>query len=64
MYLFIDTLSEPTYICLFDKVRNIIDSHTWPGKQKEFDTLSNEIDELLLRNALTYSQLSGIVVMV
>jgi tRNA threonylcarbamoyl adenosine modification protein YeaZ len=64
MYLFIDTLSEPTYICLFDKVRNIVDSHTWPGKQKEFDTLSNEIDELLSRNALTYSQLSGIVVMV
>jgi tRNA A37 threonylcarbamoyladenosine modification protein TsaB len=64
MYLFIDTLSEPTYICLFDAGKKIIASHTWPGKQKEFDTLSDEIDSLLLRNTLTYSQLSGIVVMV
>lgn len=64
MFLFIDTLSEPTYICLFDKVRNIIDSHTWPGKQKEFDTLSEKIDELLSKNTIKYSELSGIVVMV
>lgn len=64
MYLFIDTLSEPSYLALFDAGKKIIASHTWTGKQKEFDTLSNEIDELLLRNALTYSQLSGIVVMV
>jgi len=64
MYLFIDTLSEPTYICLFDAGRQIVASHTWPGKQKEFDTLSDEIDALLLRNTLTYGQLSGIVVMV
>ena len=64
MYLFIDTLSEPTYICLFDKVRSIIDSHTWPGKQKEFDTLSEKIDEFLSKNSIHYKQLSGIVVMV
>ncbi len=53
MYLFIDTLSEPTYICLFDAKRNIIASHKWPGKQKEFDTLSDEIDILLLRDTLS-----------
>ncbi len=64
MYLFIDTLSEPSYLALFDAGKKIIASHTWAGKQKEFDTLSDEIDGLLLRNALTYSQLSGIVVMV
>ncbi len=64
MYLFINTLSEPSYIALFDTERSIIDSETWPGKQKEFDTLSEKIDELLSKNSMLYKQLSGIVVMV
>lgn len=64
MYLFIDTLSEPTYICLFDAKRNIIASHVWIGKQKEFDTLGDEIDDLLSNNTLTYSDLLGIAVIV
>lgn len=64
MYLFIDTLSEPSYISLFDSERNILDSEIWPGKQKEFDTLSEKIDELLSRSTIKYEQLSGIVVMV
>jgi len=64
MYLFIDTLSEPSYISLFDTERSVIDSETWPGKQKEFDTLSEKIDELLSKNSMPYKQLSGIVVMV
>lgn len=64
MYLFLDTLSEPSSISLFDTERNIIDSETWVGKQKEFDTLSEKIDELLSKNSMPYKQLSGIVVMV
>lgn len=63
-YLFIDTLSEPTYLWIFDEKRRIIDSQTWAGKQREFDTVVEEIDTLLARNTLPYSELSGIVVMV
>lgn len=63
-YLFIDTLSEPTYICLFDEERNIVAEHNWIWKQREFDTLSDEVDMLLTRNTLSYKQLSGMVVMV
>lgn len=64
MYLFIDTLSEPSYLALFDAERNIIDSQNWPGKQKEFDTLSEKIDEFLSKNSIHYRGLSGMVVMV
>lgn len=63
MYLFIDTLSSPAYICIFDENRKIVAEHNWIWKQREFDTLSDEIDALLKRNNLAYGQLSGIVVM-
>jgi hypothetical protein len=64
MYLFIDTLSHPNFIALFDTKRNIIDSETWTGKQQEFDTLIEKIDALLSKNLLPYRGLSGIVVIV
>jgi len=64
MYLFIDTLSDPTYIALFDEKRTILDSKTWPGKQKEFDTLTEEIDVLISKNNLSYNNLSGIIVII
>lgn len=64
MYLFIDTLSEPTYICIFDKQKKILDTLTWPWKQKEFDTLTEKIDYLLSKNSVPYNRLSGIVVLV
>lgn len=64
MYLFIDTISEPTYVALFDEKRHIIDTRTWPGKQKEFDTLTEEINDLLEKNTVSYRSISGMVVMV
>lgn len=64
MYLFIDTLSDPTYIALFDEKREIIDVQTWLGKQHEFDTLTEEIDALMIRNSVLHKNLSGIVVMI
>jgi len=64
MYLFIDTLSDPTYIALFDTKKTIIDAKAWAGKQREFDTLIEEIDTLLSLNTVSYWQLSGIVVIV
>lgn len=64
MYLFIDTISDPTYVALFDEKRHIIDTRTWPGKQKEFDTLTEEINDLLEKNNIPYKSLSGMVVIV
>lgn len=64
MYLFIDTLSDPNYLALFDKERTIKDTQTWSWKHHEFDTLVEEIDILLTKNNLPYAALSGIVVMV
>jgi hypothetical protein len=64
MYLFIDTISEPTYIALFDEKRHIINTRTWPGKQKEFDTLTEEINDLIGQNNISYKMLSGIIVIV
>jgi len=54
MYLFIDTLSDPTYIALFDTKKTIIDAKAWAGKQREFDTLIEEIDTLLSLNTVSY----------
>ncbi len=64
MYLFIDTISDPTYVALFDEKRHIIAAQSWPGKQREFDTLTEEINDLLEKNNITYKGLSGMVVMV
>lgn len=64
MYLFIDTISDPTYVALFDEKRHIIATQSWPGKQREFDTLTEEINDLLEKNNITYKGLSGMVVMV
>ena len=61
MFLFIDTFSDPTCILLFDGERHICDTQTWPGKQREFDSLIEEIDWLISRNSITYQDLQGIV---
>lgn len=64
MYLFIDTISDPNSLILFDAKRMIIDTRIWSWKHHEFDTLVEEIDTLLTKNHLPYAGLSGIVVMV
>lgn len=65
MYLlFIDTLSTPFYVCLFDSERNIVDNISWEGKHAEFDTLMESIQSLLTKQLLSYTSLSGIVCLV
>ncbi|MEI6711335.1 MAG: hypothetical protein WCK88_03845 [bacterium] len=59
--LFIDTLSSPAFICLFDNERDIKDNFSWQGKHAEFDTLIESINTLLAKNSLEYSDLAGIV---
>lgn len=64
MYLFIDTISEPGYLALFDEKRDIISEYRWQAKQKEFDTLVEAIDVFLKNNNASYKTLSAIVVVV
>lgn len=59
--LFIDTLSSPAFIGIFDENKNIRDSVSWLGKHAEFDTLTESINTLLVRNALQYSDILGII---
>lgn len=58
--LFIDTLSAPAYICLFDENKEIIDHMSWEGRHTEFDSLIESIDILLWRNTLDYPEIDTI----
>lgn len=58
MYLFIDTLSEPAYLCLFDENRDIIDQSGWDGKHHDFDQMVETLDSLLQKNNIPYSELA------
>ncbi len=62
MYLFIDTLSDPSFLAIFTKEKTIQDRHTWIGKRQEFDSLIETIDSFLEENHYQYADLSGIVV--
>lgn len=63
-FLFLDTLSSPAYICLFDRERKICDEYTWDARHAESDTLNESIQLLLNRNNIEYAQLLGIVCLV
>lgn len=62
MNLFIDTISNPAYICIFDEKREIKDSISWDIKWNESSTLIPKIDELIKNNKLEYKDLENIVV--
>ncbi len=62
MYLFINTLSEKSCLILFNEKRDILAQERWEGKQKEFDSLIEKIDELLEKHQIPYKNLSGMVV--
>ncbi len=64
MYLFIDTISEPTYIALFDDKRVIHDHAGWEWKYHDFDKLTETIDELVQKNTINYSEIQWIVTIV
>lgn len=64
MYLFIDTISEPTYIALFDDKRIIHDNAGWEWKYHDFDKLTETIDVLMQKNNINYSELQGIVTII
>ncbi|MFC1797854.1 hypothetical protein ACFLY2_01505 [Patescibacteria group bacterium] len=62
MNLFIDTISSPANILIFDTNRQIIDNITWDVKGNESSTLIPQIDELLKKNDINYSDLENIVI--
>lgn len=64
MYLFLDTISEPTYIALFDDKRVIHDHAGWEWKYHDFDKLTETIDQLMKKNNIDYSQLRWIVTLI
>lgn len=64
MYLFLDTISEPTYIALFDDKRVIHDHAGWEWKYHDFDKLIETIDTLMKKNNIDYSELQWIVTLI
>lgn len=61
MNLFIDTISTPAYICLFDENRSIINHISWDIKWNESSTLIPKIDDLIKKNKLKYQDIENIV---
>lgn len=61
MYLFIDTISEPTYIALFDDKRVIHDHAGWEWKYHDFDKLTETIDTLIKKSNIDYHELQWII---
>jgi len=59
--LFIDAISNPWIIILFNDTRKIIDSLSWNIKWNESSTLIPKIDEFLTKNNLVYKELTNIV---
>lgn len=61
MILFIDTISKPCFIWLFDDKKNLIDSKIYDITGNESMTLNPNIDELLKKNSISYFDLENIV---
>lgn len=61
MNLFIDAISNPWVIILFDNDRKIEDSLSWNIKWNESSTLMPKIDEFLVQHNLNYKELGNIV---
>lgn len=61
MFLFVDTLSDPCALILFDEKRIIVDQEMWHGQRQEFDTLIEKIDDLVTKNNIEYRDLNWII---
>lgn len=61
MNLFIDTVSCPSYICLWDDERNIISDYSWDARMNESSTLIPNIKSLLLHGGYAFKDLENIV---
>jgi len=62
MNLFIDTISSPAKIIIFDDNRNIISDFSWEASMRESSTLVPSISSLLDNNSISFSDINNIVV--
>lgn len=58
MYLYINTFTQPQCIGVFREDRIMQDILLSEGKQKEYDTLIENIDSLLEKNNISYQDIS------
>lgn len=62
MNLFIDTISCPAFLILFDKDRIIKDEFSWDARMQESSTLIPNIKNLLIKNSLKFENLKNIII--
>lgn len=62
MNLFIDTISNPAHLFIFNNSREIIDSYQWKAVWNESSTLIPKIDDFLQKNEVSYNHLNHIVI--
>ena len=62
MNLFIDTISIPSILILFDDKREVIDKNTFQIKWNESSLLIPKIDDFIKKNSINYKDLENIVV--
>lgn len=62
MFLYLDTTGEDTKIKLFNKNGKIHDQKIWQSQKNQSEELTLEIDNILSKNGLAKTELSGIIV--
>ena len=61
MNLFIDTISSPCFICIFDNKRDIIANISWDIVGNESSTLIPKLEEFLQENSVEFNDLQNII---
>ncbi|MDP2090898.1 MAG: hypothetical protein Q8K30_04850 [Candidatus Gracilibacteria bacterium] len=62
MNIFIDTISNPAKLIIFNNNRDFIDETEWSVKGNESSTLIPKIDEILKKNNIKYTDLENLLV--
>lgn len=62
MFLYQDTSNDEAKIKLFNKNGSVVDQIIWRSQKNQSEELLKKIDDLLLKNSLSKSELSAIIV--
>lgn len=62
MILFIDTISNPCFLWIFDEKKEKIDEIKYDIRWNESTTLINSIDSLIKKNKKTYKDIENIII--
>lgn len=60
MNIFINLISKPWIIIIFNKEREVIDEISWDSSLKEFDTLLEKLTEIVEKNNLKFEDIKEI----